>query len=72
MDSSDRFVISRNKCFVSVLDTNPGYTDENLEVFGVECGSEESAHYLAYELESMVLCLNGQHKELEKLGIDIP
>ena len=65
-EKDERFVISVNKCSVSVLDTD-NISEENLLVFGIDFeDNEEVANYLAYELQDIVHYLNWQNEELRK------
>lgn len=67
-----RFVIARNECEVSVLDTDNSVTDENLLVFSVDCETVDDAKIIAEELYDLVRTLNGQDKELREQGIHFP
>ena len=66
---SERFVISRYKGDVFVLDTKNDVAVENLEMFGVEFDDEDIAKYIAYELEDIVRCLNEQDRLMKENNI---
>lgn len=71
--NNERFKIYRKGGDIQVLDTDTGYTDENLMMFGFDVeDNEEVAKYLAQELEPLVQLLNEQHNELKKRGIILP
>ena len=72
---SERFVITKNKGEICVLDTGHDLVEEegNALLFSVDLEDNDVVvDYLAYELEPMVRLLNEQAKELEKLGITLP
>ena len=69
---TERFVIARNECEVSVLDTDNSVTDENLLVFSIDCETVDDAKIIAEELYDLVRTLNGQDKELREQGIHFP
>ena len=69
----DRFVIHRTFDEVSILDTKPGVTDENLLVFCLEFEDNEMfGDYIEETLHDVVKLLNEQDKELKKAGITLP
>ena len=70
----ERFVVTIGEEYVSVLDTGHSLVEEegNADLFSVACETEESARYLADELNFIVRLLNEQAKELKSLGIIIP